>query len=93
MRFAVYAPTEEPLPLVLTPDCMQPSIAMEHEHGHMCLKGSVSLDESILPAIAHPSSTGSGDLEYVIRNAGSARALQALMERPQDSKHPGLGIA
>lgn len=94
MRLAVYGPANGPLPLVLTPACMQPSLAVEHEHGHMCLRGNVSLDESILPAIAHPVSAGTGDLEFVIRNEGSARALHALMERPQTAEQfDGLVIA
>ena len=89
MRLAVYSPAGEALPLVLTPECMQPSMAIEHEHGHMCLKGTVSLDESLLPAISHPVSPGAGDLEYVVRDEVSARALQALLDHPPESEPPG----
>ena len=94
MRLAIYSPADATVPLVLTPACMQPSLAVEHAYGHMCLQGTIFLDEGILPAIAHPVSVESGHLEFVIRNEGSARALRALMERRQSSiLPPSLGNA
>lgn len=80
MRLAVYLPDGHSYPYVLTPDCMQPSMVCEHQYGHMGMKGVVSVDDRLLPAIAHPISAET-DFEYVIYSGYGMWAIETLMKR------------
>ena len=48
MKLAVYEPVSTPLPLVLAPACMQPSLEMVHAYGDFRLRGVLDIDESVL---------------------------------------------
>jgi len=85
MRLAVYVPDIRPYPYVLTPDCIQPSLACEREYGRLQLKGVVMLKDGLLPAIAHPMST-EADVEYVIYSGYGMWAIEALLERAAESQ-------
>lgn len=78
MKLAVYVPDSRPYPYVLTPDCLQPSIACEHEYGRLHLEGVVKLDEGMLPAIAH-SISSEPDFEYVIYSGYGMWTIEALL--------------
>lgn len=79
MRLVVYVPDGRPYPYVLTPECLQPSLACEHEYGRMQRRGVVTLDEALMPAIAHSISPDS-DYEYVIYSGFGRTTVEALME-------------
>lgn len=83
MRLAVYLPDRSSYPYVLTPDCLQPSRVCESQYGHMRLKGIVSLDESLLPALAHSISPET-DFEYVIYSGYGMWAIETLLARKED---------
>lgn len=80
MKLAVYVPDSRPYPYVLTPDCLQPSLACEHEFGRLHLKGVVKLEDGILPAIAHAMS-GDAEFEYVIFSGYGMLTIESLLER------------
>lgn len=91
MKLAVYAGERRQHQLVLTADCMQPSRACENLYGPMRFLGTVLLDESLLPAISHPVSTLTGDLEFVVHGQRAARSVRALIERGDWAGLPGIG--
>ena len=80
MRLAVYLPDRGSYPYVLTPDCLQPSRVCESQYGHMHLRGVVSLDENLLPALAHSLSPET-DFEYVIYSGYGMWAIETLLAR------------
>ncbi len=80
MRLAVYVPDSRSYPYVLTPECIQPSLACEHQYGHMHMKGVVTLDERLLSAIAHSLSPAT-DFENVVYSGFGIRTVEALMQR------------
>lgn len=86
MRLAVYVPESRSLPYVLTAECMQPSLTCEHEYGRLHMKGVVTLDERVLPVIAHTISPET-DFEYVIYSGVGIRAVDALIEPAEESVH------
>lgn len=87
MKLAVYVPDSRPYPYVLTPDCLQPSLACEHEFGRLHLMGVVKLEDDVLPAIAHPSS-GDVEFEYVIFSGYGMLTIESLLERAGKGQRP-----
>ena len=85
MKLAVYVPNSRPYPYVLTPDCIQPSLACEQEYGLLQLKGVVGLKDRLLPAIAHPMNTET-DFEYVIYSGYGMWTIEVLLERAAESE-------
>jgi hypothetical protein len=92
MRLAVYAP-ENGFPLVLTAECMGPSLDCVHQYGPLQLKGVVCMEESLLSPISHSISALTGDMEFVIYAGCARHAVEALMERSGQSSAGGLGVA
>ena len=92
MRLAVYVPHSRPYPYVLTPECVQPSLVCEHQYGHMEMRGVVTLDERLLPAISHALSPET-DFEYVVFSGFGMRTVESLMERSEQSEYSAsLGV-
>lgn len=84
MRLAVYVPDRSSYPYVLTPDCLQPSLLCEKQYGHLSMRGVVTLDDHLLPAIAHSLSPAT-DFEYVIYSGYGMWTIEALLQRSDDS--------
>lgn len=81
MRLAVYVPDRGAYPYVLTAECLQPSLGCEHEYGQLQMVGTVTLDERVLPAIAHSESV-EVDFEYVIYSGYGMALVESLLKRP-----------
>ncbi len=81
MRLAIYAPADMSFPLILAPECMQPSLDCEHRYGQLRLVGKVVLDETVVQALTQDVSPTTGSIEYVVTSKTAARAVEAIMER------------
>lgn len=81
MRLAIYAPIGTSFPLILAPECMQPSLDCEHRYGQLRLVGKVVLDETVVQAFTHDVSPTTGSIEYVVTSETAARAVEELMQR------------
>lgn len=94
MKLAIYAPANTTLPMILAPECMQPSLGCEQRYGQLRLVGTVSLDDSVVQAFGESISPVTGNIEYLVNSETARAAVKALMERAHEAQHPGrLGIA
>lgn len=80
MRLAIYAPLDKSLPLILAPECMQPSLDCERRYGQLRFVGRVAVNETVIQALVEDISPTTGSLEYVVTSETAARAVEVLME-------------
>lgn len=81
MKLAIYAPVDGTFPMILAPDCIQPSLDCEHRFGQLRLVGTITLAEGIVEAIGDDISPATGNIEYLVSSETARAALEALMER------------
>lgn len=81
MKLAIYAPVNAPFPMILAPECMQPSLACEQRYGQLRLVGTVNLEDSVIQAFGESISPVTGNIEYLVNSDTARAAVEALMER------------
>ncbi len=83
MKLAVYAPCDAAYPLVLTPECMQPTLACVHAFGSLQFRGTLDIDEGVLRACASTGSEDASALEFVVHSEDQAHDIAEWMQSPQ----------
>lgn len=83
MKLAVYAPCDAAYPLVLTPECMRPTLACVHAFGTLHFRGTLDIDEALLRACTRPGSDDASAIEFVVHSEDHAHEIAGWMQPPQ----------
>lgn len=94
MHFAVYACPSLPIRYVLSGNYTLPNGETDQRFGALRPCGTVRIEDDLIDALTEKVCDLSSGPAYVVEDLWSTRYLTALMERPDEAKHPrGFRVA